>query len=128
MPCWLRSSPLPAAKLAEALDLLVGAELLFRFGVGSEARYSFKHALVRDVAYATLLNSRRQRAARADRGCAGDAVPRARQRAAADLLAQHCAEAGLTVQAIDYWHRAGLAAARRSALTEATTQLRGLWR
>ena len=116
-------SPLPAAKLAEALDLLVGAELLFRFGGASEARYSFKHALVRDVAYATLLNSRRQQLHARIVAALETRFPE-RASAQPQILAQHCAEAGLTAQAIDYWHRAGLAAARRSALTEATTQLR----
>ena len=115
-------SPLPAAKLAEALDLLVGAELLFRFGGASEARYSFKHALVRDVAYATLLNSRRQQLHARIVAALETRFPE-RASAQPQILAQHCAEAGLTGQAIDYWHRAGLAAARRSALTEATTQL-----
>ena len=50
-----------------------------------------------------------------------------RARRQPQILAQHCAEAGLAGQAIDYWHRAGLAAARRSALKEAITQLAWAW-
>ncbi len=116
-------SPLPATKLAEALDLLVGAELLFRSGIGSDARYSFKHALVRDVSYATLLNSRRQQLHARIVTTLETRFPE-RARAQPQILAQHCAEAGLIVEAIGYWHRAGLSAARRSALKEATTHLR----
>lgn len=116
-------SSLPAPRLARALDQLVAAELLFRFGDATEARYSFKHALVRDVAYATLLNSRRQRLHARIVTVLETRFPE-RASAQPQILAQHCAEAGLTVQAIEYWHRAGLSAARRSALQEAMTQLR----
>ena len=116
-------SPLPGPKLVEALDLLVAAELLFRIGVAPGARYSFKHALVRDVAYATLLNSRRQQLHARIVSVLEEQFP-GRARTQPQILAQHCAEAGLTAQAIEYWHEAGLAAARRSALKEAMTQLR----
>ena len=53
-------SPLPEDKLGEALDQLVASELIFRRGAPPEATYSFKHALVQDAAYQSLLKSRRQ--------------------------------------------------------------------
>ena len=53
-------SPLPAAELEDALERLVASELVFRRGSGPEAIYSFKHALVQDAAYESLLKSRRQ--------------------------------------------------------------------
>jgi predicted ATPase len=53
-------SPLPEAELAQTLDRLVVAELVFRRGAAPEASYLFKHALVRDAAYESLLRSRRQ--------------------------------------------------------------------
>jgi predicted ATPase len=53
-------SPLPAAKLSEALDQLVNSELVFRRGRPPDATYSFKHALVQDAAYQSLLKSKRQ--------------------------------------------------------------------
>ena len=116
-------SPLTPPRLGEALDLLVGAELLFRTGDGPDAGYCFKHALVRDVAYATMLHSRRQQ-------LHARIVAVIEERFAhlaetqPQILAQHCAEAGLLAKAIAYWRRAGLAAARRSAMKEAIAQLR----
>ena len=100
-------SPLPAPRLAEALDLLVAADLLFRVGGAGSGRYSFKHALVRDIAYATLLNSRRQQLHARIVAVIEARFPE-RASAQPQLLAQHCAEAGLIGQAIEYWHRAGL--------------------
>ena len=62
--------------LAAALDQLAGAGLLFRRGAGPEAGYLFKHALVRDAAYGTLLRDRRRRLHAAIARAAGGAVPR----------------------------------------------------
>ena len=53
-------SGMPQQKLDEALEQLVGAELIFRRGTPPDAEYTFKHALVQDAAYSTLLRSRRQ--------------------------------------------------------------------
>ena len=63
-------------ELATALDQLVGAGLVFRRGAPPEASYLFKHALVRDAAYGTLLRDRRRRAARRGSRRAGGAVAR----------------------------------------------------
>ena len=78
----------------------------------------FKHALVQDAAYATLLRSRRQelhaRIARVLEEAFPDIVE-----TQPELLAHHYTQAGLTEQAIDYWQRAGERALKRSANLEA---------
>ena len=109
--------------LQAALDGLIGAGLLFRQGVAPHATYLFKHALVQDTAYSTLLRSRRQQLH------AHIAATLERQfpeivAAQPQLLARHCAEAGLADKAIDYSLKAGQQAVARSAMTEASAQLR----
>jgi class 3 adenylate cyclase/tetratricopeptide (TPR) repeat protein len=113
---------MPAQKLDDALSQLVSAELIFRRGTPPDAEYTFKHALVQDAAYSTLLRSRRQQihariAATLERQFPEIAA------AQPALMAQHCAEAGLNEQAVIYWHQAGQQAVARSAMTEAVTQL-----
>ena len=112
----------PESELGPGLDELIRSELVFRRGTPPEAIYSFKHALVQDAAYGTLLKSRRQHLhARIVR------VLEARfpETAAAqpDLLAQHCAEAGLPAKAAAYWYEAGQRALARSATVEAVARL-----
>jgi tetratricopeptide (TPR) repeat protein len=112
----------PQQNLDKALEQLASAELIFRRGVAPDAEYTFKHALVQDAAYSTLLRSRRQQihariAATLERQFPEIAA------AQPALMAQHCAEAGLNEQAIVYWHKAGQQAAARSAMTEAVAQL-----
>jgi class 3 adenylate cyclase/tetratricopeptide (TPR) repeat protein len=108
----------PPAELSSALDKLATAELVFRRGTPPDARYTFKHALVRDAAYESLLKSRRQalhqRLLEALEGAG----------AAAELLALHAEAAGLVERAIDYYQAAGEAAARRPAFLEAIANLR----
>ncbi|WP_159718583.1 ATP-binding protein [Geminicoccus flavidas] len=119
-------SPVPELELQAALDRLTTAELVFAQGEPPEASYAFKHALVRDAAHESLLKAERQRLhARIVRVLEGnfpatvDADP--------ELLARHCAEAGLAEQAVDYWQSAGERALARSAMAEAVAQLtRGL--
>ncbi len=100
--------------LTAALDGLVEAELVFRRGTPPEADYLFKHALVRDAAYESLLKSRRQ-AIHADLLSALEA----REDAQPEILAHHAEEAGDTEKAIDNWTRAGDAAVARPAYREA---------
>jgi predicted ATPase len=104
--------------LRTALDQLVQSELIFRHGTPPRASYSFKHALVQDVAYQSLLKSRRQqlhgRIARVLEDEFSEAAA-----AQPALLARHYTEAGLSEKAIDYWYQAGRLASERSALTEA---------
>lgn len=101
-------------ELASALDRLVEAELVFRRGTPPEANYLFKHALVRDAAYESLLKSRRQ-AIHADLLAAleakGDVPP--------EVLAYHSEQADATERAIQYWVQAGDEAFARPAHREA---------
>ncbi|MEM7026174.1 MAG: AAA family ATPase, partial [Pseudomonadota bacterium] len=104
--------------LERVLDRLVDAELIFRRGRSRDAHYLFKHALVRDAAYASLLRRRRQAihvriAAVLERhfGAMVEASP--------ELLAQHLTEGDRAERAIPLWLTAGERAARRSANVEA---------
>jgi tetratricopeptide (TPR) repeat protein len=113
----------PKQQLDDALAQLVSAELIFRRGTPPDAEYSFKHALVQDAAYGTLLRSRRQqlhaRIAATLEGEFAEVVV-----ATPALLAQHCTEAGLAEKAVDYWLKAGQQSMARSATMEAAAQLR----
>jgi class 3 adenylate cyclase/predicted ATPase len=112
----------PEAELKAALDQLVASELVFRRGTPPEAAYSFKHALVQDVAYQSLLKSRREplhaRIARALEERFPETAATEPER-----LAQHYTAAGLRDQAVGYWHRAGQRASERSANLEAIAHL-----
>ena len=116
-------APMPRQQLDDALAQLVSAELIYRRGTPPDAEYTFKHALVQDAAYSTLLRSRRQqlhaRIAATLEGQFPDVVT-----IQPALLAQHCEEAGLTEKAVTYWFKAGQQAIARSAMTEAISQLR----
>ena len=107
----------------EALDRLMNSGLLFVRGTPPQSRYIFKHALVQDAAYGTLLRSRRQLLHARIASNLEDHFPEI-VLAQPALLAQHCAEAGLTEQAVVYWLRAGQQALARSAMAEAVAQLR----
>jgi class 3 adenylate cyclase/predicted ATPase len=108
--------------LRAALAQLEEAELLFRTGAPPDARYTFKHALVQDTAYETLLKSRRQilhrqiaDALRGEFAAVAAAEP--------ELVAHHLTQAGLDEPAIEWWGRAGDQALRRSAFKEAAAHL-----
>ena len=113
---------IPQDQIDEALVRLVTAELIFRRGTPPDAEYTFKHALVQDTAYSTLLRSRRQQL---HARIATTMESRFPEIAAADpaILAQHCTEAGLNAKAVDYRLKAGQQAVARSAMAEAVTQL-----
>ena len=109
---------MPESQLAEGIDTLVASGLAFRRGVAPDADYTFKHALVRDAAYGTVLRSQRQELhARIGKSLEEhfpaivDTQP--------ELLAHHFAQAGSLDQAIEYWRRAGLRSIERSAHAEA---------
>jgi predicted ATPase/class 3 adenylate cyclase len=112
----------PEAELQAALDQLVSSELVFRRGAPPGATYSFKHALVQDAAYGTLLKSRRQHLHARIANVLERQFPDQAE-AQPELLAQHCAQAGLIENAIDYWYKAGQQAIARSAMPEAIAQL-----
>jgi class 3 adenylate cyclase/predicted ATPase len=112
----------PEAELASAVDRLIAAGLLFRQGVPPHATYLFKHALVRDAAYGTLLREpRRALHARIAETLESQFVDIAERQP--ELLARHCTEAGLIEKAAGLWGKAGQRSLERSALVEAAEQL-----
>jgi class 3 adenylate cyclase/tetratricopeptide (TPR) repeat protein len=114
---------MPQQKLNEALEQLVAAELIFRRGTSPDAEYTFKHALVQDAAYSTLLRSRRQQIHSRIASVLETQFPEivATQ---STILAQHCTAGGLYEKAAEYWLKAGRQAFVRSAMVEALTSLR----
>ena len=111
-------SPWDEGTLRRGLHQLVEAEFLYQQGLPPEATYLFKHALIQEAAYQSLLRSTRQQyhqriaqvlEARFPESC--ETQP--------ELLAHHYTEAGLAEQAIGYWQRAGQQASDRSANLEA---------
>ena len=116
----------PEAELRAALDRLGAAELVFTRGTPPEASYAFKHALVRDAAHESLLKAQRQQLHGRIAQALEERFPETVE-SEPELLAQHCAEAGLIEQAVEYRQRAGQQALARSATAEAVAQLdRGL--
>ncbi len=112
----------PEAELGSELDRLIQAGLLFRKGLPPHATYLFKHALVQDAAYGTLLRQPR----RALHARIADTIERQFADIAEgqpDLLARHYTEAGLIDKAASLWGKAGLRSVERSALVEAVEQL-----
>jgi TOMM system kinase/cyclase fusion protein len=108
--------------LQQGLQQLVATEFLYQQGVPPQATYRFKHALIQDAAYQSLLKSTRQqhhqriaRVLESQFPETGETQP--------ELLAQHYTEAGLTEQALGYWQRAGQRALARSANAEAIRHL-----
>ena len=110
------------AELVSALDRLVDAGLLFRQGLPPHASYLFKHALVQDAAYGTLLRERRR--------VFHDRIAETLEtqfteiaESQPELLARHCTEAGLIEKAATLWGKAGQRSLQRSAAVEASEQL-----
>jgi predicted ATPase len=110
------------AELGSALDRLVQTGLLFRQGMPPQASYLFKHALVQDAAYGTLLREpRRALHARIAETLEGQFAETAESQPV--ILAHHCTEAGLIEKAAGLWGKAGQQSQARSALPEAAAQL-----
>ena len=103
--------------LQASLDRLADADLLFVDGAPPEAKYRFKHALIQDAAYDSLLKSRRQALHRR----AADALREAN--AEPEAIAHHFTQASLDDLAIEWWGKAGDQALRRSAFSEAIVHL-----
>jgi class 3 adenylate cyclase/predicted ATPase len=109
-------------ELASHFDRLVQSGLLSRQGSPPDATYVFKHALVQDTAYGTLLREpRRALHARIVEALEGQFPEIAENQP--ELLARHCTEAGLIKKAAHLWGKAGLRSLARSALAEASEQL-----
>jgi len=111
-------SPLSGPALAAALDELIEAELIYRRGLPPEASYLFKHALVRDTAYESLLRGRRHDIHTRILAALEDDPD-----IAPEVLAHHAEAAGQTERAIDLWEAAGKAANLRPAYAEAISHI-----
>jgi class 3 adenylate cyclase len=112
----------PEVALAAALDRLLAAGLLFREGVPPHATYLFKHALVQDAAYGTLLREpRRALHTRIAETLESQFTDIAESQP--ELLAHHCTEAGQIEKAVGLWGKAGQRSLQRSALMEALEQV-----
>jgi predicted ATPase len=112
----------PDAELGSALDRLIQSGLLFRQGAPPNATYLFKHALVQDAAYGTLLREpRRALHARIAEALESQFAEIAERQP--ELLARYCTEAGLIEKAAGLWGKAGQRSLERSALVEAAAQL-----
>jgi predicted ATPase len=112
----------PEAELGSSLDRLIRAGLLFRKGVPPHATYLFKHALVQEAAYGTLLRQPRRALHARIAGTLEDKFPEISENQP-ELLARHCTEAGRIEKAADLWGKAGQRSLARSALVEAVEQL-----
>jgi class 3 adenylate cyclase/predicted ATPase len=106
----------PEPELLSALERLTAAELIFRRGTPAARQYLFKHALVRDAAYESLLKRRREAI-----HSKLVTVLEQREGVAPEILARHSESAGLIENAVEHWHRAAVDAVRRPAYKEAIT-------
>jgi predicted ATPase len=113
----------PETELAQILERLIDAGLLFRQGLPPHASYLFKHALVQDAAYGTLLREPRRGLHARIAETLESQFPEVAENQP-ELLARHCTEAGLIEKAALLWGKAGQRSLDRSALIEAVEQLR----
>jgi class 3 adenylate cyclase/predicted ATPase len=122
----LAISPVDEANLQDGLDQLVGVELLYVQGRRPQAKYIFKHALIQDAAYHSLLRRSRQQYHQQSAEALEADFPET-VKTHPELLAHHYTEAGLAEPAIGYWLRAGEQAVKRSANLESIAHcIRGL--
>ncbi|MFP4896212.1 AAA family ATPase [Paraburkholderia sp. EG304] len=110
---------MPKERLEDALNHLVNAELVFRRGAPPDAEYTFKHALVQDAAYSSMLRDRRQQLHARIATELENHFAHVREQQP-EILAEHCAQAGLTEKAGRLWWRAGHISAERAAHREAS--------
>jgi predicted ATPase len=116
-------SQLDASTLHRELGRLVEAEIVYQRGVPPQATYTFKHALIQDAAYQSLLKSTRQQYHQRIAQVLEGQFPEMAE-TQPELLAYHYTAAGLLAQAVGYWQKAGQSAAQRSAHLEALAHLR----
>jgi predicted ATPase len=117
------AAPLAEPELQEALRRLVEAGLVFQRGLPPTAEYLFKHALVQDTAYSTLLRGPRQALHRRIAEALEQRFPNFVE-TRPEIVAHHYGEAALPDTAITYWHLAGKSSVAKSAVHEAIAQLR----
>jgi TOMM system kinase/cyclase fusion protein len=115
-------SPLDEPTLQHGLSQLVEAELLYRQGLPPQVIYSFKHALIQEAAYQSLLKRPRQEHHQRIAQVLAERFPETAEMQP-ELLAHHFTEAGLSGPAIGYWRRAGQRGIQRSAYVEAISHL-----
>jgi predicted ATPase len=113
-------SPMSEVQLNEALDKLVGSELVFRRGTPPNATYIFKHALVQDAAYESLLKGKRQALHAQIAQVIEQRLP-SKALNEPELIAHHYSEAGMAGAAVPLWSQAGERALSRVALAEAVS-------
>ncbi len=112
----------PEAELGSSLDRIVSAGLLFRQGIPPHASYLFKHALVQDAAYGTLLREPRRALHASIVEALESRFPEIAENQP-EVLARHCTEAGQFEKSVRLWGQAGQRSLERSALVEAVEQL-----
>ena len=115
-------SQLDEVMLQHELGRLVEAEIVYHRGVPPQATYTFKHALIQDAAYESLLKSTWQQYHQRITQVLEAQFPETAE-TQPELLAHHCTEASLIAQAVGYWQRAGEHASDRSAYLEAISHL-----
>ncbi len=115
-------SPLDESLLQQGLRQLVEAEVVYQRGLPPQATYLFKHALIQDAAYQSLLKSARQQYHRQIAQVLEERFAETKE-TQPELLGHHYTEAGLVGQAITYWQKAGQRASQRSAHVEAISHL-----
>jgi class 3 adenylate cyclase/predicted ATPase len=118
-----RVSQVDAMTLQRELGRLVDAELVYQRGVPPQSTYVFKHALIQDAAYASLLKSTRQHYHQQIAQVLEEQFVEIAE-TQPELLAYHYTEAGRTEKAVYYWYQAGQRASERSAHVEAIAHLR----
>jgi class 3 adenylate cyclase/predicted ATPase len=115
-------SQLDEVTLQRELSRLVEAEIVYQRGVPPQSTYVFKHALIQDAAYESLLKGTRQQYHLRIAQVLEAQFPETAE-TQPELLAHHYTEAGLTEQAVAYWYKAGQSAVQRSAHVEAISHL-----
>src|SRR5262249_31935842 len=115
-------APISSPALQTALAHLIACDLIFVRGEPPDSTYTFKHALVQDAAYATMVRSKRQQLHSRIADALMEASPETVE-TQPELIAHHLSQAGLTDRAIEYLQRAGRRAIERSANTEAIGHL-----
>jgi class 3 adenylate cyclase/predicted ATPase/energy-coupling factor transporter ATP-binding protein EcfA2 len=113
----------PKREVHAAIDRLLASGLLYRSGQPGDHHFTFKHALVQEEAYASLLNAERRRLHGRIAGALSEKFAAVAERAP-EVVAHHYTQAGQTTTAIDCWFAAGRRASGRSAFVEASTHFR----
>ncbi len=113
---------MPEAALERCLVQLQAAELLYETTGGADRALTFKHVLIQEAAYHSLLKSARQGYHQQIAHVLAERFPEIAE-TQPELLAHHCTEGGLSEQAVGYWQRAGQRALQRSANIEAISHL-----